>query len=169
MLTFEQKLKILDSYPELERKNVSLGRVNYQYEQSVHDKKTVAYHLHPNGNGFIYAGMLQDYDVDDKGYVNIRDYTEEDLRSLLDKSIQSLSTGGKPLDAPEAEGIVLTDFSRIDSPGGIWTDADGGTLTLKYENDLWYIYSGIQLEMVFETREEAGEYLTEEGFKPLKK
>lgn len=164
MLTFEQKLQILDSYPELDRKNVSLGRVNYQYEQSVHDKKTVAYHLHPNGNGFVYAGLLQGYDVDDKGYVNIRDFTEEDLRSLVAKSIHSLSTGGK---APET--AVVPDYISKDSPGGIWTDGDGGTLTLKYEDDLWYIYSGINLEMVFETREEAGEYLTEEGFKPQKK
>lgn len=164
MLTFEQKLQIMDSYPELDRKNVSLGRVNYQYDQSVHDKKTVAYHLHPNGNGFVYAGLLEGYNVDDKGYVNIRDYSEEDLRSLVAKSIQSLSTGGK---APEK--TAAPDYPSKDSPGGIWTDGDGGTLTLKYEDDLWYIYSGINLEMVFETREEAGEYLTEEGFKPLKK
>ncbi|WP_410771600.1 hypothetical protein [Fontibacillus sp. BL9] len=165
MLTFEQKLNLLDSYPELERKNVSLGRVNYQYDKSVHDKKTVAYHLHPNGNGFIYAGLLQDYNCDDKGYVNIRDYSEEELRSLLDKSIRSLSEGGE---VPET-AAAKPDIPRSDSPGGIWTDSSGGVLTLKYEDDLWYIYSGINLEMVFETREEAGEYLAEEGFTPLKK
>lgn len=91
MLTFEQKLAILDSYPQLERKNVSLGRVNYHYEESQHDKKTVAFHLHPNGNGYVFAGLLRGYETDDKGFVNIRDYSESELRSLLDASITSLS------------------------------------------------------------------------------
>lgn len=91
MLTFEQKLAILDSYPQLERKNVSLGRVNYHYEESQHDKKTVAFHLHPNGNGYVFAGLLRGYETDDKGFVNIRDYSEFELRNLLDASITSLS------------------------------------------------------------------------------
>src|SRR6478735_4599354 len=91
MLTFEQKLAILDSYPQLERRNVSLGRVNYHFEESRHDKKTVASHLHPNGNGFVYAGLLRGYESDDKGLVNIRDYSEAELRELVDASITSLS------------------------------------------------------------------------------
>lgn len=164
MLTFEQKLEILDSYPELTRKNVSLGRVNYQYEQSVHDKKTVVYHLHPNGNGFVYAGLLPEYECDDKGYVNIREYSEKELRSLLTKSIRSLSAGGEEEALPKEPNFLLKD-----TPGGIWTDEQGVELTLKYEDDLWYVYSGLNLEMAFETREEAGEYLAEEGFQPQKK
>lgn len=91
MLTFEQKLAILDSYPQLERRNVSLGRVNYHFEESRHDKKTVASHFHPNGNGFVYAGLLRGYESDDKGLVNIRDYSEAELRELVDASITSLS------------------------------------------------------------------------------
>lgn len=166
MLTFEQKLLILDSYPELERKNVSLGRVNYQYEQSVHDKKTVAYHLHPNGNGYVYAGLLEGFETDDKGYVNIREYNEQELRDLLDRSIRSLSVGEDPeAGRPDPMNAAF----RKETPGGIWRNADGAVLTLKYEDDLWYIFAGQNLEMAFETREEAGEYLTEEGFFPQKK
>ena len=56
MLTFEQKIAILDSFPELERKDVSLGRVNYHFEGSAHEKKTVGYRFHPNGNGYVFAG-----------------------------------------------------------------------------------------------------------------
>lgn len=81
MLTFEQKLAILDSYPQLERRNVSLGRVNYHYEQSRHEKKTVASHLHPNGNGYVFAGLLRGYESDDKGLVNIRDYSSPSCAS----------------------------------------------------------------------------------------
>ncbi|MGG6310883.1 hypothetical protein [Paenibacillus macerans] len=180
MLTFEQKLGILESFPELERKNVSLGRINFHYEGSAYEKKTVVYHLHPGGNGFVYAGLLQGYDADDKGFVNIRDLDEKELRSLVRQSIDSLSVrdGGLPgtlsATAPgspgRSEGTAESEASasRSSSPGGLWTNAKGEKLTLKYEDDLWYIYSGLSLEMAFETREEAGEYLQEEGFAPQK-
>ncbi|MFD1175006.1 hypothetical protein ACFQ3W_01615 [Paenibacillus puldeungensis] len=167
MLTFAQKLEILESFPELERRNVSLGRVNFHYEQSVHDKKTVVYHLHPNGNGYVYAGLLSGYDVDDKGFVNIRDYSADQLRSLVELSIRSLSSGGSQDSEAVLEAETMNKMTSL-SPGGTWIDSKGQILTLKCEDDLWYIYSGLSLEMVFDTREEAGQYLEEEGFKPQK-
>lgn len=160
MLTFEQKMAILDTYPELERKQVSLGRVNYHYEDSQHDKKTVAYHLHPNGNGFIYAGLLKGYSVDGKGFVNIRDYEEEPLRELIAASIRSLSVGLP--NAPEKPVKQAAD--KTTDAGQVWVDADGAQLALKLEDDVWVVYSGVNLEMAFETHEEAEEYLVDEGF-----
>ncbi|WP_379163579.1 hypothetical protein [Paenibacillus sp. sgz5001063] len=159
MLTFEQKLAILDSYDQLERRNVSLGRVNYHFEQSRHDKKTVASHLHPNGNGFVYAGLLRGYETDDKGLVNIRDYSEAELRSLLDASITSLS-----MYIPEAPAPAKRKKKAAAESESLWNNAEGNTLSLKFEEDLWYLYAGLQLEMAFETLEEAEEYLAEEGF-----
>lgn len=159
MLTFEQKLAILDSYPQLERRNVSLGRVNYHYEESRHEKKTVAFHLHPNGNGFVYAGLLRGYETDDKGMVNIRDYGEPDLRSLLEASITSLS-----IYTPEAPAPGKRKKKQAAGAQTLWTNDEGHTLTLKPEDDLWYLYARLQLEMAFETLEEAEEYLAEEGF-----
>ena len=35
MLTFEQKQEIIESFPELTRKDVSIKRVNYHYEESM--------------------------------------------------------------------------------------------------------------------------------------
>jgi len=160
MLTFEQKMAILDTYPELERKQVSLGRVNYHYEESQHDKKTVAYHLHPNGNGFIYAGLLKGYPVDSKGFVNIHDYEEDALRELITASIHSLSAE-KP---DTSEKPAKQAATKATDAGQAWVDADGAQLALRLEDDVWMVYSGIHLEMAFETREEAEEYLAEEGF-----
>ncbi|ANS73335.1 hypothetical protein AWM70_01000 [Paenibacillus yonginensis] len=173
MLTFEQKLEILESFPQLERRNVSLKRVNFHYEQSVYDKKTVAFHIHPNGNGFIYAGLLEGYETDDKGFVNIRDYSEAELRELVEKSIRSLSGDGSGSDKPAGASASpatadQTAAVRPQTSGGLWTNDQGQILTLKYEDDLWYIFAGESLEMAFETREEAGEYLAEEGFAPQK-
>lgn len=165
MLNFDQKLSILESFPELSRKDVSLGRVNYQYEESLYEKKNVAFHLHPNGNGYIYAGHMGGYETDDKGFVNIREYDESALRKLVAESIHSLSVR-------EPEPVVPSKKKSSTSNGGgkgkgntsVWHGADKQTLTLKHEDDLWYVYAGPNLEMVLETYEEAEQYLHEEGF-----
>lgn len=161
MLTFEQKLEILDSYPQLERRNVSLGRVNYHFEHSRHEKKTVASHLHPNGNGYVFAGLLRGYETDDKGLVNIRDFSEPELRELLDASITSLSTYIPEAPAPSKRKKKAVPAATADTR---WVNPEGHTLNLRVEDDLWYLYAGLQLEMVFETVQEADEYLAEEGF-----
>lgn len=148
MLSFEEKIAIIERFPELERKNVSLGRVNYHYEESAFEKKTVVYHLHPNGNGFVYAAMVPGYakQADDKGLVNIRDFPADELEALVRESIRSLSGGGKP------------------GPKETWTGPDQHKLTVFYEDELWYVYAGDQLESAFETYEEVEEYMAEEGF-----
>ncbi|WP_219835142.1 hypothetical protein [Paenibacillus sp. R14(2021)] len=165
MLSFEQKLSILESFPELSRKDVSLGRVNYQFEESLYDKKNVAFHLHPNGNGFIYGGHLSGYDTDDKGFVNIRDYDEASLRKLVEASIRSLSVREPELAANTAKtSAARGGGSKGKGNTSIWHGTDKQTLTLKHEDDLWYVYAGPNLEMVLETYEEAEQYLHEEGF-----
>ncbi|TMV50923.1 hypothetical protein FE783_09695 [Paenibacillus mesophilus] len=155
MLSFEEKLAIADSFPELQRKNVSLGRVNYHCEASVHDKKTVVYHLHPNGNGYVYAGLLKGYDTDEKGLVSIRELSADDLRSLIGQSIRSLTTYGTGRSGKAAQ-----------AGEELWTNSKKQSLTLKLddEDQMWYIFSGMDLDSVFETYEEAKEYLEEEGF-----
>ncbi|GIP39424.1 hypothetical protein J31TS4_27040 [Paenibacillus sp. J31TS4] len=143
MLTFEEKQAVLDGFEELERRPVSLGRVNYHYGESAFDKKTVVYHLHPNGNGYVYAGRLDGWQTDDRGLVNIRDLSAEELRELVAASIRSLT-------APSEE---------------TWIGEGGETLTVKPEDDLWYIYAGEQLDLACETYEEVKEYMAEEGFR----
>ncbi|ENQ3105026.1 hypothetical protein ACEOWJ_000967 [Bacillus cereus] len=154
MLTFEEKLTIIESFPELERKTVSLGRINFHYEESRLDKKNVVYHLHPNGNGFVYAGHLKGYKTNDKGMVNIRDFSAEELRSLLEKSIVSLSQ------EPVEEVAIAENFQEEE-----WVNEDNHTLTLiKEDEDMWNVYAGIQLDGTFNSYKEAAQYLDEEGF-----
>lgn len=158
MLSFDEKLAIISSFPELHRKDVSLGRVNFHYEESVYDKTVVVHHLHPNGNGFVYAGFLKGYETNDKGLVNIRDYTAEELRSIIEASIESLST--LP-DTAREEAIVGNGNEQR------WNGPDNATLLLVHEDDLWNIYSGLNLEAAFLSYEEAEDYLFEEGFRRL--
>ncbi|WP_372008458.1 hypothetical protein NBRC13296_22985 [Paenibacillus chitinolyticus] len=158
MLTFEQKIAIMESFPELQRKNVSLGRVNFHYEDSAYDKKTVGYHFHPNGNGYIYAGQIEGAETDDKGFVNIRDYSEEQLRDLAGAAIRSLTAGvGTSVTADDKTGSSFPDEQT-------WVNADGNVLTAKLDDEMWFIHAGLNLDSVFESYEEAVEYLEEEGF-----
>jgi hypothetical protein len=167
MLTFEQKRRIIESFPELERKDVSLGRVNYRYEGSVYDKKNIIYHLHPNGNGYVYAGQLSGVVKDDKGMVNIRDYTEEELRSLIAAAIRSLSPRG-PEGAGKPPTVIAAPPSGIEasSPAERWEDPAGAQLTVRYdeENELWCIYASDSLEFACESHDEVEAYMAEEGF-----
>lgn len=149
MLTFKEKLAIIEAFPELQRNNISMGRVNFHYEESALDKMNVVYHLHPNGNGFLYAEHLEGYDTDHRGMVNIRDYSEPELRSILKQSIYSLS--------PEANAEIIPDEEH-------WTNADHHSLSLVYEDGMWNVYAGEMLDGTFPSYNEAIQYLDEEGF-----
>jgi len=153
MLSFEEKVAIMEAFTELERRDVSLGRVNFHYAGSRTDKKNVGYHFHPNGNGFVFAGELDGEATDDKGFVNVRDYGADELRSLVERAIRSMGGG-------DANGGADATGERTER----WRDAERTVLELKFEDDMWYLFSGLNLEMAFESYDEALEYLREEGF-----
>ncbi|MED4583884.1 hypothetical protein [Brevibacillus choshinensis] len=155
MLTFEEKLAIIESFPELTRNDVSLKRVNFHFEGSLHEKKTVVYHLHPNGNGFVYGAYLKGFRKDDKGFINIRDFSADELRSVIEASIQMLSY--KREVAPQVN-------SAAQELEETWIDNNDNTLLLQQEDSLWNVYHGMNLEASFESYVEAEQYLKEEGF-----
>ncbi|MFK2825695.1 hypothetical protein QYG89_08375 [Bacillus sp. B190/17] len=156
MLNFNEKLSIIESFPQLDRKDVSLGRVNFQFADSVTEKKNIVYHLHPNGNGFVYGGELAGYETDAKGMVNIRDFSAEELRKIIHESIQSLSPRTTEEAAIAGEAIEEK-----------WINEDGQTLMLIEEDDMWNVYAGLNLDGTFNSYGEAAQYLDEEGFRPL--
>jgi len=157
MLTFEEKLAIIESFPELTRHDVSLGRVNFHYEDSLYDKKNVVYRLHPNGNGYVYVEFIndEDFEVDDKGMVNIRNFTEDELRSVIRKSIDSLAT--------------TNEEDEVEPKEELWMNGEGHTLTLVYDYELWNIYAGEMLDSAFPTYNEAVDFLDQEGFERIRR
>lgn len=155
MLDYQQKLSIIESFPELKKKQVSLGRINFQYEGSATEKKNVVFHLHPNGNGYVYAKDIAGYETDARGMVNIRDFSEDDLRTIIRQAIHALSP----------EGVY-----EMKTSGGVdhevWINRRGQTLEIIYDNDLWNVYADDILDGTFRSYKEAKEYLIEEGFHP---
>lgn len=151
MLTFEQKQEIIESFPQLTKKEISLKRVNYHFEGSLYEKSIVVEKLHPNGNGFVFVGDLLKYETEagDNGLVNIRDYSEEALCEIVRDSINYLSE-----EEEEILPIVET-----------WTSREGTKLELEFNDRSWNIYHQGNLEESFGTREDAIAYLREEGFR----
>ena len=148
MLTFKEKLAIIESFPELSRHDISLGRVNFHFEESVLEKKIVVYRLHPNGNGFVYAEEIDDnYKVDDKGMVNIREFKPDELRKIIRQSIKSLS---------ESEP-----FEEV------WVNSEQQKLKIVHDFDLWNVYAGDLLDGTYATYNAAADYLQQEGFNRL--
>ncbi|MFJ6209019.1 hypothetical protein [Lysinibacillus sp. NPDC092081] len=154
MLTFEQKQTIIESFPGLTKKEISLKRLNYHFMDSLYEKTIVVEKLHPNGNGFVFIGDLLRYEeeANDKGLVNIRDYDEQQLREIIEDAIQYLSE-----EEEEQEPIEE-----------MWKNREGIQLKLACEQRSWNVYHGENLEEAFGTQEAAKEYLLEEGFRKKK-
>ncbi|POZ54833.1 hypothetical protein LYSIN_03693 [Lysinibacillus sphaericus] len=151
MLTFEQKQKIIESFSELTKKEISMKRVNYHYMDSLFEKTIVVEKLHPNGNGFVFVGDLLRYEneANDKGLVNIRDYDEQQLRAIIEDAITYLGE-----EQEVEEPIIET-----------WRNREGDQLELAFEQRSWNVYHRDNLEEAFGTYDAAKEYLLEEGFR----
>jgi len=152
LLTFEEKVEIIESFPELTRNDVSMKRVNYHYKESLFDKTVVIQHLHPNGNGFVYVAGLHGYEPDDRGLVNIREATEEEFRSIIAAAIKNLS------EAPDDEAQPIEEN---------WVGPNGEELLLVEEEEFWNLYHGLNLEESFGAYGQATAYLREEKFKQV--
>ncbi|RWZ58077.1 hypothetical protein EQV77_09850 [Halobacillus fulvus] len=151
MLTFEEKLSIIEEFEELTKKEISMGRVNFHFEDSLYDKQIVVYRLHPNGNGFVYGGEMNDYETDDRGMINIRHFDAEELRDVVRDSIDSLSL------SPAEKNPVMEE----------WLNNFDQALILLREEDGFAVYADERLEGFFNSYQEAAEFLTQEGFKKL--
>ncbi|MCA0984200.1 hypothetical protein LCL89_09105 [Halobacillus yeomjeoni] len=148
MLLFEEKLAVIEEFDELEKKEISLGRVNFHFEESLYDKKIVVYRLHPNGNGFVYGGEIDGIETDAKGMVNIKDYEADELRELIRASIDSLSL------SPAEKDPVMEEWLN---------DADQALVLIR-EDDGFNVYADESLEGTFNTYQEAADFLNQEGF-----
>ncbi|MDV6379459.1 hypothetical protein ORD22_14685 [Sporosarcina sp. GW1-11] len=148
MLTFEEKQQIIEEFPELVKKEVSMKRLNYHYEESLFDKTVVVQHLHPNGNAFVYVANVEGYEPDERGLVNVREFSADELRKVIRAAVEGLAT-----EAPEVETISET-----------WQHPEGSKVTLLEEDGFFNIYHGPNLEEGFGDYGEAASYLKEEGF-----
>ncbi|WP_144510444.1 hypothetical protein [Bacillus sp. FJAT-22090] len=86
MLTRDQKKKVFRSY-QLEEYNIKGDRVNYKYKN-----KVVITQLTHTGNGYVWgrdiAEYSEKYDVDERGWIKIKAFSEDEIRLLLDEVLK---------------------------------------------------------------------------------
>jgi hypothetical protein len=105
MLNFEQKKSIFRSFQELQEKPISHNRMNYIYPDSVQRGKVLATQLQPSGSGYVIGKYMdgetireKGYVVDERGWINIREFSSGELQELIMKAMVSMS--GKELQDP---------------------------------------------------------------------
>lgn len=96
MLTIQQKLKIFDSFNVLKKKiRKDHIRIDYAYTNTRKQQKNVICQFNINtGNGYVCGRYLKDnheYNLDSRGWINIKMFSESELDYVIEKSIQSLS------------------------------------------------------------------------------
>jgi hypothetical protein len=93
-LTFEDKVRIFNSFNELREVQIKNGKTNFHFDSSRVQKKVIACELGPNRAGYIFVGFLKDFDAskDDRGFINIDKHIsgEKELRKLIARVIESL-------------------------------------------------------------------------------
>ncbi|QQE80437.1 hypothetical protein [Alicyclobacillus sp. SO9] len=92
MLSFEHKREILRSFPELREQSISNGHyVNFTFSSSKKPGKTVARELYHSGNGYVCGRYMADYPTDARGWINIKNFNEAELKEVVSMSIESMS------------------------------------------------------------------------------
>jgi len=91
MLTFQQKRAVFSSFPELTETRGSNGRINYEYRGSKRQRKMLARELVESGNGYVLGRYMDGYRLDSRGWINIKNFDEEELIAVITKAIKSMA------------------------------------------------------------------------------
>jgi hypothetical protein len=97
MLSFEEKKVIFRSF-NLEEKQISNGRVNFNYPESKQRGQVVGTQLHTSGNGYVIGKYMAPetikqygFQTDSRGWISIKDFTKDQLIDVITEAIKSMS------------------------------------------------------------------------------
>jgi hypothetical protein len=94
MLSREKKCEIILSFPNIIQKQIANDRIKFDYEESKAPGKEIIGELSHTGNGYInakYMSHVSGYSVDPRGWINIKEFSEDELRIIIQKVIDSMS------------------------------------------------------------------------------
>ncbi|WP_342542433.1 hypothetical protein MHH33_16855 [Paenisporosarcina sp. FSL H8-0542] len=122
------KKSIFASFTELKEKESSRNRIDYVYPQSAKRAKILATKIYPSGNGYVIGKFMQDelihskgYQVDSRGWINIKNFSREELQEVISFAIKSLNNGMNDFQArtpkPKTESLKepITEIGKIPS------------------------------------------------------
>ena len=90
-LSLDQKVEIIETFPELHKSIDKNGRISYFIYGSKQRRKQIIRELTHTGNGYIYGSLTPELHerVDNRGWINFKDCNERELRELIGKVIES--------------------------------------------------------------------------------
>jgi hypothetical protein len=94
MLSREKKCEIILSFPNIIQKENANDRIKFDYEASKAPGKEIIRQLSYAGNGYINAKYMSHgngYTIDPRGWINIKEFSEDELRTIIKKVIESMS------------------------------------------------------------------------------
>jgi hypothetical protein len=97
MLSLAQKREIINSFEELREHEDKFGRFFYYFDKSPTRKKIVAREFVSSGNGYVYGLLLPEYKdvLYQDGSVCVKEFSAEELKYIIRKSIESLRGSGR--------------------------------------------------------------------------
>ncbi|MBS4213835.1 hypothetical protein [Neobacillus rhizophilus] len=115
MLSFEEKKEIFRTF-KLEEKEISNGRVNFNYPESKQRGLVLARELQQSGNGYVLGKYMSEevirknnYTVDPRGWISVRDFTKAELITVIVEAMKSMSGLAIEVDAfLQAQGPLKT-------------------------------------------------------------
>jgi hypothetical protein len=97
LLTLEQKKAVFASF-NLQEGKLSKNRYNFIFPASKQQGKILARELHESGNGYVLGKYMSQetidkngYKVDPRGWVSIKNFSEYDLKVIIQEAIISMS------------------------------------------------------------------------------
>lgn len=118
MLSFEEKKAIFHSFKLKEKKNGN-GKVSFVYPESVQKGQVLATQLHPSGNGYVIGKYMSEetikehgYQVDPRGWISIKVFSQEEIAKVITEAIQSMSGGHVEALLPDGDTSVAETFEE---------------------------------------------------------
>lgn len=90
MLSFNEKREIFNSFKELSEVSDKYGRYFYYYYDSKSYRKLLVRDFSLKGSGYVYCEVLPEYkdNKNDRGWINIKDFTQTRLKDLVSNIIK---------------------------------------------------------------------------------
>jgi hypothetical protein len=109
MLSFEVKKAIFRSF-NLEEKQISNGRINFNFPESKQRGQVVGTQLHTSGNGYVIGKYMTPetinkygFQVDSRGWISIKELTKEQLVEVITEAIRSMSMDENQVETNQKE------------------------------------------------------------------
>ncbi|MCL6599818.1 MAG: hypothetical protein K6T81_13945 [Alicyclobacillus macrosporangiidus] len=143
MLSFEDKRAILRSFPELKEVPISNDRYNYELQNLTLRRRIVAREFSSTGNGYVWGAPESPYPPDVRGWINVKNFDQTELRQAVRYAINALRTA----DLRQRSNMLLQDSGLLPLTSSVWRRFEILHEPPIHTGDIAYIRHSIEREV----------------------